>query len=48
MDYPATFEFNPPERVARWRVIGNTILAIPHFIVLYVLGAFSLIVDVFS
>lgn len=48
MDYPATFEFNAPERVARWRVIGNIILSIPHFIVLYVLGAFSLVVDVFS
>ena len=48
MDYPATFEFNAPERVARWRVIGNMILSIPHVIVLYVLGAFSLVVDVFS
>lgn len=48
MDYPATFEFNAPEKVARWRVIGNTILSIPHFIVLYVLGAFSLVVDIFS
>ena len=48
MDYPATFEFNAPEKVARWRVIGNMILSIPHIIVLYVLGAFSLVVDVFS
>ena len=48
MDYPATFEFNAPEKVARWRVIGNIILSIPHGIVLYVLGAFSLVVDVFS
>lgn len=23
MDYPATFEFNAPEKVARWRVVGN-------------------------
>lgn len=48
MDYPATFEFNAPERVARWRVIGNFILAIPHGIVLYVLNTFNLVVDVFS
>ena len=48
MDYPATFEFNAPEKVARWRVIGNIILSIPHFIALYALGIFSLIVDVFS
>lgn len=38
-DYPAaTFEFDPPEKIARWRVIGNFILAIPHFIVLYILA----------
>ncbi|MDR7085573.1 hypothetical protein J2X11_000412 [Aeromicrobium panaciterrae] len=36
--YPATFGFDPPESIARWRVIGNIILAIPHFIVLYVLN----------
>lgn len=48
MDYPATFEFNAPEKVARWRVIGNIILSIPHGIVLYVLGTFTLVVDVFS
>lgn len=36
--YPATFTFDPPESIARWRVIGNIILAIPHFIVLYVLN----------
>lgn len=48
MDYPATFQFDPPERVARWRVIGNYILAIPHIIVLASLGTFSLVVDVLS
>ncbi len=48
MDYPATFEFNAPLKVARWRVIGNFILAIPHMIVLFALGAFSLVVDIFS
>jgi hypothetical protein len=36
--YPATFTFDPPESIARWRVIGNIILAIPHFIVAYVLN----------
>jgi hypothetical protein len=29
--------FDAPLQVARWRVIGNAILAIPHFVVLYVL-----------
>ncbi len=36
--YPATLTFDPPEKVANWRPILNGILAIPHFIVLYVLG----------
>jgi hypothetical protein len=36
--YPATFTFDPPDKIARWRVIGNIILAIPHFIILYVLN----------
>ena len=36
--YPATFTFDPPETIARWRVIGNIILAIPHFIIAYVLN----------
>ena len=35
--YPAALTFDAPEKVARWRVIGNIILAIPHFIILYVL-----------
>lgn len=35
--YPATLTFDAPEKIARWRVIGNIILAIPHFIILYVL-----------
>ena len=35
--YPVTAAFDSPLEVARWRVIGNYILAIPHLIVLYVL-----------
>jgi hypothetical protein len=37
IDYPITAGLNAPPEVARWRVIGNPILAIPHWIVLYVL-----------
>ena len=48
MDYPASFEFNAPEKVARWRVIGNMILSIPHLIVLYLLGIVGLVVDLVS
>jgi hypothetical protein len=36
--YPATFTFDPPESIARWRVIGNIILAIPHLIIAYLLN----------
>lgn len=36
--YPATLTFDPPEKIARWRVIGNPILAIPQVIVTYVLA----------
>lgn len=36
--YPATLTFDPPANIARWRVIGNIILAIPQFVVLYALG----------
>lgn len=48
MDYPATFEFNAPERVARWRVIGNLILSIPHIIVVYLLGIVGRVISVLS
>src|SRR5947209_4028106 len=36
-NYPVVGGLNAPLEVARWRVIGNMIMAIPHFIVLYVL-----------
>lgn len=36
--YPVTAGLDAPFEVARWRVIGNYILAIPHLILLYVLG----------
>ncbi len=48
MDYPATFEFNAPEKVARWRVIGNLILSIPHIIVVYLLGIVGTVIDILS
>jgi hypothetical protein len=36
-NYPVTAGLDAPLHIARWRVIGNYILAIPHLIVLYVL-----------
>ncbi len=38
MAYPATLQINTPERVANWRPLVHWLLAIPHFIVLAVLG----------
>jgi hypothetical protein len=35
---PVRLELEAPLEVARWRVIGNPIMAIPHIILLYVLG----------
>lgn len=38
MTYPATFSFDPPEKVANWRPLVQWFLAIPHMIVLYLLS----------
>ena len=48
MDYPATLEFNAPMKVNRWRVVGNFILAIPHIVILSVVGSIDSLVSVFS
>ncbi len=32
--YPASFEFDPPEKVANWRPLVNWLLAIPHYVIL--------------
>lgn len=37
-DYPVTLTFDTPEKIARWRPLVHWLLAIPHFIILYVLG----------
>jgi hypothetical protein len=42
--YPATFTFDPPEKIANWRPLVNWLLAIPHFIVLYGLNLVSQVV----
>jgi hypothetical protein len=46
--YPATFTFDPPEKVANWRPLVNWLLAIPHFVILYVLRMVSNVVGVIS
>lgn len=35
---PVRYEFDAPERVANWRPLVHWLLAIPHFIILYVLN----------
>ena len=35
--YPVSFQFASPGKIARWRPLVHWLLAIPHFIVLYVL-----------
>jgi len=46
--YPATFSCEPAGRVANWRAIGNPILAIPHLVVVQVLGYVSSVVALIS
>lgn len=46
--YPATFAFDPPEKVANWRAIGNVVLAIPHLVVLNVLQTLSQVIGFIS
>jgi Domain of unknown function (DUF4389) len=36
--YPATLEVDRADRIANWRPIVQWLLAIPHFVILYVLG----------
>jgi hypothetical protein len=46
--YPATFTFDPPEKIANWRPLVNWLLAIPHLIVVSALGSLSEAVGVVS
>jgi len=46
--YPATFTFDAPEKVANWRPLVSWLLAIPHLILLQVLGYVSEAVGVVS
>ena len=46
--YPATFEVDAPERIDNWRPLVQWLLAIPHFLILYVLGIVSEVVGIIS
>ena len=36
--YPVTFDVEYPERLSRWKVLVKWLLAIPHFIIVYLIG----------
>lgn len=36
-DYPVRFDVEYPERLSRWKVLVKWLLAIPHFIIIYLL-----------
>jgi hypothetical protein len=46
--YPATYTFDPPEKIANWRPLVQWLLALPHFVILYVLRIVSNVVGVIS
>ena len=46
MSYPASLRIDTPERIANWRPLVQWLLAIPHFVVLGVLGAVSTVVAI--
>jgi uncharacterized protein DUF4389 len=47
-DYPATFRFDAPEKVANWRPVVNWLLAIPHFMILWALSQLSRMCGIIS
>ena len=48
MSYPASLQIDTPERIANWRPLVQWLLAIPHYLVLSVLGAVSVVAAVIS
>ncbi len=48
MTYPASFAVDSRDRIANWRPLVQWFLAIPHYVVLWVLGIVSVIVAIVS
>lgn len=44
--YPATLSLESPEKIANWRPLVQWFLAIPHFVVLYVLGIVASVLSI--
>lgn len=48
MNYPVTISVDTPQRLANWRPLVQWLLAIPHLLILGVLGTVSQIVSIIS
>ncbi len=48
VSYPATFSFDPPERIDRWRPLVQWLLAIPHLLIVDVLATVARLLAVIS
>ena len=46
--YPATFTFDPPEKIANWRPLVHWLLVIPHVVVVYLLNIVSEVIGIVS
>ena len=46
--YPATFTFDPPEKIANWRPLVHWLLVIPHLVVVYLLNIVSEVIGIVS
>ena len=44
--YPATFAVDHPERITNWKPMVQWLLAIPHYVVVYLLGIASEVVAI--
>jgi hypothetical protein len=46
--YPITLTFDTPGKIARWRPLVHWLLAIPHFVVLYVIDVIAFVLVVLA
>ena len=46
--YPAALDIQSPERIARWRPLVQWLLAIPHLVVVWLLGYVSGVISIIS
>ncbi len=44
--YPLRYDVEYPERLSRWLILVKWLLAIPHFLVLYALGAVAYVITI--